>query len=159
MTRIKQRITIGIDPGDSTGIAVFKEDELVQVFQSTPTVTMRILQDMLMVYGDEDILIACERFTQQRGPGAMTHQPTAQQVVGKVQHIAEQYGHVVHIQAPSDAHAIADNKALKKKGLLQSGDDVNSRDANDVNMAIRHALLLMSHHRATLFDKLMYGDT
>jgi hypothetical protein len=153
------KVAIGIDPGDSTGIAIFEDAELTFTYQGPPKDALRVFQARLIHYEDDDVLIACERYIQQQGHGAMSHQPTAQQVVGKVQQIAESYGHVATLQAPSDAKHIVTQYQLKKAGLHIKPSAVDSPDANDVNMAVRHALLAMSRNWATLFDVVLYTPT
>jgi hypothetical protein len=39
------------------------------------------------------------------------------------------------------------------------GSDVDQHDANDVNDAQRHALLLLAQRRASMFDKILLNTT
>jgi hypothetical protein len=147
---------IGVDPGDSTGVAIFKDTQLLHVFQGEPDRAATLVELILSRAIDEDrVTFVCERFTNARSARVTTHQPTAQRVIGVMQHLAETYSYTLELQGPADAHAIMTNPMLRDLKLLQRARDVGQPDANDVNMAVRHALLAMSKHHATLFESLL----
>jgi hypothetical protein len=161
------KITIvGVDPGDSTGVAIFDGAQLMHTFQGTPHDGLTLVKLILDRAGpDDEVTIGVERFTQGRRV-AHSHQPVAQQVIGAVQHIVSECNqrrelNNVHTQVtllqqgPADAWAVASNELLRKLGLWQTKKDVAQADAVDANMAVRHALLVMAKRHARLFDALL----
>lgn len=146
-------IIIGVDPGDSMGVAALRNGKLIFTFQGTASDAVVGIEILLDHAKPEDqVTIACERYTQMGGR-VRTHQPRAQQLVGVVEAIAAKYGVRYVEQGPSDARALADNEVLRKLGLFQSGIDFG-HDADDVNMAVRHAVLCMAKLHATIFDEM-----
>lgn len=104
-------------------------------------------------------MVSCEQFIELHGRGRpMTSQPDAQMIIGKVQVMCELYGRVCHMQSPSDAMALGTNAQLRAVGMQTTPQHVMQPDANDANMAIRHALLTLSRYSATTFDWVMYGE-
>lgn len=152
MTR--SNLVIGVDPGDSTGIGGLRDGKLVAAFQGPARDAVIIIETVLERYPHDDVTIACERFTE-RGRTAKTHQPVAQQVCGVIEAVAIRYA--VHLiwQGPADAWAMADNTMLRRLGLFRSLRDVQQSDANDVNMALRHALLCLATRHAATFDAML----
>lgn len=149
-------ITIGIDPGDSTGIAIFDGPIMVYVKQCKSSWALEYLDAFIERYKalNANVLIACERFVNlSRGP--RTHQPTAQQMIGALQQLAKKYDVEFILQGPADARSIADNQELKKLGLYVTPTMVESPDANDALMAVRHALFALATNRATIFAKMI----
>lgn len=149
----------GVDPGDSTGVAWIDVDrrELFP-FQGEPKDALTYLELSLSRVGDDDVVRgACERFVSMRGGRAHSHQPTAQRVTGAVEALADRYAVSCTLQSPADAWAIAPNELLNKLGWFQHGARFNVPDANDVNMAIRHALLLLARVRTSEFEALVRG--
>lgn len=146
---------VGVDPGDSTGVAAFREHELIWVAQDEPTKMLDGIEVLLThaTAANEVVAVGCERFVSR--PGHHTHQPTAQRVIGAVERLTDGYGQLFYLQGPADAHAIASNDDLRKMGLFQRRSDVDQRDAMDANMAVRHALLVMSRHSATTFERVL----
>jgi hypothetical protein len=149
-------VIIGVDPGDSTGVGIFKDTELWHVFQGEPGDALTLIELTIGRFhdGETKVAIACERFVSQGGRGR-THQPTAQRAGGVIEHMAEQHGVHFRWQGPADAWAIASNERLKLMGMLQTGESVKQPDAKDVNMAIRHALLYMSSTYARTFHAIL----
>jgi hypothetical protein len=146
---------IGVDPGDSVGLALFIDGGFVFAKQGPPRELLPALEVMLG-NGCRDsnrATIAVERFTP--GRRVTTHQPAAQQVIGAVTRAGELYGARVVLQGAADAHGIASNELLRTLGLWQTGTDVDQPDANDANMAIRHALLTLAREHATQFERLI----
>jgi hypothetical protein len=127
-------VVIGVDPGDSTGVAILKDMDLFFAFQGDP--------------GDALTFVDMSR-------RARTHQPTAQRVAGALEHMARTHGCMFRYQGPADAHAVADNEKLKQLGMLQTPGTVGKADANDANMAVRHALLYLSSMHARLFHDIL----
>jgi len=149
-------ITMGIDPGDSTGIAVFDGSVLVYVKQCPSDWALSYIDAFLEAYVKQEanVIIACERYVS-LGHGAHSHQPTAQQMIGVIQQLGTKHNVKVIMQGPADARSIADITELKKMGVYVTPNQVEQADANDANMAVRHALFAMATNRARLFDKLI----
>lgn len=148
------RIVVGVDPGDSTGVAIFKDGEFVSAHQGPPGDMITLVEFIVKkVAGNDSCCVAVERFVQ-GGRVAHSHQPVAQQVVGAVVSLCEKYGIPTTMQGPADARAVASNDTLRAMGLWQTKNDVDRQDANDANSAVRHALLYMAGHYATDFIKL-----
>lgn len=150
-------LVIGVDPGDSTGVAVLMDGQLTYVFQGTPERAVALVELVLerATRSADTITLACERFIQQRSQRTQSHQPRAQQIAGVMQHVAERYAVQFVLQGAADAWAIADNNALRKLKVHQSAKSVQQPDADDANMAVRHALLCLARHHASLFDAIL----
>jgi hypothetical protein len=148
---------IGVDPGASTGVLVLRGDGLVvHRQQGTPS---QVLDDFtvrlpFLCFASSDVIVGCERYVQDQ-TNHKTAQPAPLQVIGVVAQLARTYGWRFHLQAPADAKALVSNTMLKQLGLWSTGRDVEQRDANDVNDAARHALTVLAHRRASLFDNLL----
>ena len=147
-------IVIGVDPGDSTGVAVIKDTKLIVAEQGEPHKSLLTLEIICSHYAEHDITIACERYVSARRT-VVTHQPTAQKVIGMVERLAETYKANFIMQGPADAWAMAPNDLLKRLGMWQTSRTVDQPDANDANMAIRHAILAMANMHATTFELLV----
>lgn len=153
-------ILIGIDPGDSTGMVVLhvlgpSELHKVLVMQDTPAVVMKVLRAALRSAEDDAVTIAIERYVDPPGGQFKTAQPTAQQLIGAVTMLAEEFGVPLQLQMPAPAKAIASNAFLRANGLLITAAEVDAPDANDVNMAMRHAVLYLATRHATVFSFLL----
>lgn len=150
---------VGIDPGTSTGLAIIRGDGLrIHGEQGPPS----ILDDFthrfpFLLYPGMDVLLACERFVVTVDTAKHSAQPTAQEVIGVVARLGRLNNWRLYMQTPADAKAIAPNSLLVDLGLKLTGKDVERPDANDANDATRHALLVLAHHRASVFDSLLHG--
>lgn len=149
-------IVIGFDPGDSCGVGIIKDTELFHVFQGSAGDALTIVELTIMNFDHEDdtVAIACERYVSMSNRGR-THQPSAQKVGGALEHMAEHHKCKFRFQGPADAHSVATNEMLRQLGMYQTAETVKAPDANDTNMAIRHALLYMSNTHATLFHEIL----
>ena len=151
-------VIVGVDPGASAGVAALVDGRMTHIFQGPPGQAMDLIELVLSEFprdAGHRVAVACERFVQ--GNQAHSHQPEAQQMVGSVLRAAEQRGVPVDLQAPSDAHRIGQGLLLQRAGLWPLPSDVRQADADDVRMAVRHAVLYMARHHASLFQKLVNG--
>jgi hypothetical protein len=149
-------VIIGVDPGLSTGVAEIVDGRMVRIFQGPGGQAMDLLELILGEHSghtDRRVSVACERFIQ--GSQAHSHQPEAQQIVGLVLRAGEKHDVTVDLQAPSDALAIGQGPLLQRAGLWPLPSDVQQADADDVRMAVRHAVLYMARHHASLFQRLV----
>lgn len=159
--RARTTFAVGVDPGVSTGLTVLRGDGFrLHVQQGTPS---QVLDDLPLRFpflcdGTSDVLVGCERYVQASGgPGGpvRTFQPVPLQVIGVVETLARLHGWLFRLQAPADAKALVNDQTLRRLGLWVTGRDVERRDANDANDSCRHALTVLAHHRASLFDRLL----
>lgn len=161
-SRYRDRTTyvVGVDPGPSTGLVVLRGDGFrMHVQQGTPS---QVVDDLALRFPflcvpSSDVLVGCERYVQTGGPTPMSSQPVPQRVIGVVETVARVHGWAFHLQSPSDAKSLVPNSLLRDLGLWTTGRDVERRDADDANDATRHALTVLAHHRASLFDRLLRG--
>lgn len=159
MTNYRTRTTyaVGVDAGVSTGLLVLRGDGLVvHRQQGTPS---QVLDDLalrlpFLCDGSSDVLVGCERYVQDQ-TNHKTAQPVPLQVIGVVAQLARTYGWKLHLQTPADAKALVGNTLLRDLRVWSTPRAVEQRDANDVNDAARHALMVLAHHRASLFDNLL----
>lgn len=151
-------VIIGVDPGMSAGVAEVVDGRLGRIFQGPPGEAMDLLDELLSEWsGRSDVWlsVACERFVQ--GNQVQSHQPEAQQMVGLVLRAGHRHGVTVDLQSPSDAKAIGQNFLLQRISLWPLPSSVGRADADDVRMAVRHAVLYMARRHASLFQQLVNG--
>jgi hypothetical protein len=155
--RTRTTYAVGVDPGVSTGLAIVRGDGFrVHAQQGTPS---QVLDDFalrfpfLCAWGSE-VLVGCERFVQTSGH-VSTSQPVPLQVIGVVEQLARLHQWTFRLQAPADAKALVPNSLLHDVGLYVRARDVEQHDANDANDATRHALTVLAHHRASMFDHIL----
>lgn len=155
--RTRTTYALGVDPGPSTGLLVLRGDGLViHRQQGTPS---QVLDDLplrlsFLCVPSTDVLVGCERYVQDQSTHRTT-QPVPLQVTGVVEQLARTYGWLLRLQAPGDAKTLAPNSLLRDLGVWSTATQVEQRDADDVNDAARHALLVLATHRASLFDALL----
>jgi L-lactate utilization protein LutC len=149
-------IIIGVDSGLSTGIAEIYGGRRGLVFQGPPADAINELTSRLEELEQEDhtVTVACELF-RKTGRAAHTHQPEAEVTAVKAALVAEMHGARVVLQPPADAKRIASNALLQRSGLWTLPSEIGRKDANDVNDAMRHAVLAMSRYHASQFDSLL----
>jgi hypothetical protein len=151
---------VGVDPGDSTGVALLRDGRLFLVRQGPPEPMLTLVDVTLGRLTDragDAVAVFVERYVgASRRPA--TRQPTAQEVVGQVRALCRRHGVAFTQQGAADAWACADNALLRRLGWWQRGADVAAADANDANMALRHALLGLMTTRPTLFARLLRGE-
>lgn len=147
---------VGVDPGPSTGIFVARNGERFAAHQGDQVAMLGVLTRLLRRCAAEGatVVIGCERYVSSGGR-ARTHQSVPQQVIGQVIGLAESFGYHVTLQTPADAKRVAPNELLRRLGFHVSRADVNQRDANDVNDAARHAVLILVTRFATVFERLL----
>lgn len=147
-------LIIGIDPGDSTGLAAIRDGRLLTAFQGTPANATRMAEILLDKYRATDkITIVVERFTPRHGH--VTHQPTAQQYIGVVRNLATKWVVKLVEQGPAEAKAVASNAMLRALDMFPTGKTVGQPDADDAVMAVKHALKYLSASQASVFEQLL----
>jgi hypothetical protein len=147
---------VGVDPGVSTGLVVVRGDGFCAHREQGPPSVLYDFNDRFpfLRHPGVDVLVACERFVDPPGGRYRSAQPVAQQVVGAVSQLCVVNGWRLYLQSPADAKSMFSNDELRAYGLYWFARDVDRPDANDVNDATRHALLLLAQRRATMFDAL-----
>jgi len=151
-------ILIGVDPGLSTGLAMIKNEQRLAAAQGSPKEMLRIYRAALNAWcnlPDLTVQVAVERFIITDQTARHSQQSTALEVFGAIKTTAEHLGYPISVQAASDAKRIASNELLRCLGLWTSPRAVACPDANDVNDAMRHILLLLACQHATRFDELL----
>jgi hypothetical protein len=155
--RARTTYAVGVDPGVSTGLFILRGDGFVtHRQQGTPS---QVLDDFALRFpflcvGAVDVLVGCERYVEDRA-NAKTAQTAPLQVIGVVAQLARLHQWAFHLQAPADAKTLVSNNVLRDLGLYTTPREVEQRDANDVNDAARHAITVLAHRRASLFDRIL----
>jgi hypothetical protein len=147
----------GVDPGDSTGIAVLRGVNLFACYQGDPEHALAWLPQLVDLLRSEGHRVAgaVERFVTGGRATGYSAQPTAQRVVGAVETLCHERDVPLDFQSPAEAKRLAPNGLLRAAGLYVKPSQVGQRDANDVNDAVRHALLLTARRYASVFDRLL----
>lgn len=120
---------IGIDPGLTTGIALWngeQQDVTLQAFlhhsEAVPFVWQQIYTSV-----SQPLTVVAERFDVGVGTTRKTWQPEALYVIGAVLHMANQYHVPFESQSRADAKHFADDQKLSQLGLRVG--NVHARDA------------------------------
>lgn len=153
---MSETYVVGVDPGESTGVFALRDGRRFAAYQGPPADALNVLRALLSEWrrADARVLVACERYVSSSRPGR-THQSVPQQVVGQVVALVESFGYEVVMQSPADAKRVAPNELLACLGLYVRRGEVNQRDANDVNDAARHAMLLLVTRFASVYEHLL----
>lgn len=125
-------IIIAIDPGGTTGVAVWSQTEGLTVQAQ--------IDDRYAVYEWLDnwnlpnIIIVVEDFKPRKG--ALSYQPDALRIIGYAEGLAHLRGWGFKLQTPADAKTFSTNDKLRKVGFYRPNMD-HARDA------ARHLLLYL----------------
>jgi hypothetical protein len=153
---------VGVDPGVSTGLVVVRGDGFkIHAQQGSPAA---VLDDFTTRFPflntlGYDVLVGCERYVVTAETARRSAQPVPLQVVGITTQLARLNNWAFYLQSPSDVKALVDNAFLKRVGLYTTPREVEQRDADDVNDAMRHALAALAHHRASLFERIFLSSS
>jgi hypothetical protein len=150
---------IGIDGGRSTGMAEIARGKRSFYMQDEPDNVLTSLELRLAWHADEahephTVLVAYEVY-RQVGRAPVTRQPEAQDVARSVHDLAQRYGFPSVGQTPAEAKKIASDTFLRRAGLWTLPREVDQLDANDVNDAMRHAVLALARRHARLYEALL----
>ena len=155
-------VILGVDPGNSCGLAELTDGRLTFISQETPEVMLQQLRERLghafIMYSTADLklTVVCERFIQRNIPGVhMTNQPKALEVAGAAEDVCRHVAVEFVLQNPADAKAIAPNDRLRQLGLWVTPSQLGKSDVNDARDAIRHAVLRLATKHATILDRLL----
>lgn len=147
---MEKRLNImGVDPGGTTGIAIWRgtfpwKRSILTHYQFSHALAVQTIGDFAQHCESENIplLIGCETFISRRGRNTVhTMQNDALEIIGAVKRIAEQTGATLSMQMPAVAKMVLDDKGLKKFGWWVSS--IEYRHAND---AARHIGCAMLNH-------------
>lgn len=142
-------IFIGIDPGETTGVAKWDSDEPaseIKTLQIPPVSVGPALSSFI----DEGAIVACERYvigenTIRKSRSATN---TTMSVIGIVEETCRVNHARLHMQSSSDAKTFGNVRTLQKLGWYIRG----YRHATD---AARHLLLLVARTDVEVFTKLV----
>lgn len=151
-------LIVGIDPGKSTGLVVLHGMDKVLVFQGSSTQALHTLRSVLdaRTPADPVVDIACERYVLPPGSSRRSPQPEAIEFVGRLEQLLSEYSFTtLTLQMSSDARRLMPDATLRQIGIYTPAAHVHANDANDVNSAARHALLLMMKRHFAQFSMLM----
>jgi len=147
----------GIDGGKSTGAVCIARQKIIWRRQATPEEILSELDARMARHGEHrshPVLIGYEVF-RQSGPARVTVQPEARDTAVRVEDLAARHGYLADGQTAADAKHMVPDSLLRAAGLWTLPSEIGESDANDVNDAARHALLVMARKRASEFDGLL----
>lgn len=111
---------LAIDPGDSTGITLFKfENNTVEIIWSREIDEYEVdfvIEDTVSTYQGQ-IEVVSEKFTITPQTGKLTAAPWSLEKTGVSRYIARKYKVKFTIQLPVDAKSFCTNKLIKTLGL------------------------------------------
>jgi hypothetical protein len=153
-------LTVGVDPGRSVGVAALLNQNRFRVHQFRIDGAGGLeqvdacLNELFVIALERDyrLLVGCEKFVTNRRTARLTNQPDALTVVGRVSTLSPVE---VHLQAVADATRFVSNERLRAFNLWTTPAMVGQPDADDVNSAMRHAVLLLARKAATQYAKLV----
>lgn len=151
-------ITIGIDPGLSSGLAVLWDGQRDFVIQDEPhamVVALKRQLDLMRSIADLHVRIGIERFIVTPETGRKSQQSNALRIIGMVELVALEADVPLHKQTVADVKKLTDNARLRALGLYVKPRDVEQPDANDANDAMRHAVYCTAVHHTTVFDQML----
>lgn len=148
---------VGIDPGSSAGLSVFWNSTQILVTQGEPDIVLGTLSSCLSTLDRSAcVFVGVERYVTGGSGTRRTHQPEAQNMIGRVAQLLVAYPSIVfELQSPTDAHRVLTAAQLRAMGLWCTGRQLKLPDADDANMATRHALLCMLRHSPRTFRALL----
>jgi hypothetical protein len=146
-------LVVGVDPGESCGIAVLRDGYRSVVGQNHPDDVILVLTQMMTHNAPLAVTmrIGIERFITTPETGRRSQQSTALEVIGAIEFEARRHGVPVHRQTVSDVKKFASNRLLRELNLYVTPAEVDRPDANDANDAMRHAVYCVARHHATIF--------
>ena len=153
---------VGVDPGVSTGLVILRGDGFkIHAQQGSPGVTLDDFTTRFSFLNNVgyDVLVGCERYVVTGETARRSAQPVPLQVVGVAAQLARLNNWSFHLQSPSDVKALVDNAFLRRVGLYTTPREVEQRDADDVNDAMRHALAVLAHRRASMFEQIFLSSS
>lgn len=147
-------LILGIDPGKTTGLAVWPATEPSDEFPHGEVISSEVADHvevftaiLKLLNGRKPDIIACEKFTAAPGATKLTHQPHAPWVIGVIGDTAKKFGSTLVFQSPGPAKRLAPNKLLRRLGWYEDGDH---RDD-----AKRHILLALATRDPDRFAKII----
>jgi hypothetical protein len=154
-------IVVGVDPGKSFGVVVLRDTRIILVSQGTAERGLAVINFAMHSREDvrEPIVVACESFVVTPRGGRRTGIADTSELVGAVKQLVSQQENVtLYMQSSSDAKHSFPNKLLRQLYFYVTPSMVFQADADDANSAMRHALLCLANHHATVFETLVNGS-
>lgn len=119
---------IGIDPGMTTGIALWQGGDDIPVGIELPMTQMYEWMRDTIGQSDERHQIACEAFIISERTLKATRQNWSLELIGALRWLAWKHGHHFVLQQPAAAKRFVDNDRLRRVGWYVRGGD-HSNDA------------------------------
>lgn len=143
-------LIVSADPGDLTGVAaILDTEETTRKIYSEEIGQGYVRSEVEWLLAQAPFgalrLLGVERFVPRRN---VTHQPSAQQIVGVVLDIGNSFEVEVIVQGPAEVKKMVSNQLLKDIGWWHSGGEGHANDA------LRHCLRILALRRATSFQRL-----
>jgi hypothetical protein len=142
---------IGVDPGKTTGIAVFFNGQIIDVGEvPARQVADRVRSIVANVHNDVVVELAVERYIISAETGKRSQQPDALYVIGELRALAHGWSlTAIHLQNPADAKKCATNKTLRRLGWWVGAAYPHANDA------LRHVALRLLATHPDVYAKLL----
>jgi hypothetical protein len=147
MGREGRALIIGVDPGDTTGLARWDGEMFFRAQVNVCSEHILTYVRHIIKPGD---LVVCERFVIGTGTARKHRAVRATEVIGALREYTLEHNARFVLQSAADAKRFASNKLLRRIGWYTPG----LTHAND---AARHVLLAVARERPAEFDKIVSG--
>lgn len=126
---------IGVDPGGTTGLAVWSPGLKLHLVELTPDDAVDWMSEVAQGATKKHFVV--ERYTITPATAKMSQQHDALEIIGALKFLVRKYGHTLSMQTPAEAKGYSTDQKLKNIGWYQAGKP-HARDAS------RHVLLYLS---------------
>lgn len=142
---------IGIDPGKTTGIAVYFRGEILLTTEVPAAEVADYVREIISRYNDDIIVdIVTERYVISAETGKRSQQPDALYVIGELRALTHSWWLTgFYLQNPADAKKCASNRILRQLGWFVKGDFPHANDA------LRHVALRLLTRHPDVYAKLL----
>ena len=139
MKPYRPHVIVGVDPGGTTGFAVYvPQTRTFRSWQAGPDEITTNLDAIIAAYGGNEILFACERFLIGTNTAKRTRQNDALEIIGTIKNYCKaQKAVVFNLQNAAEAKHLGSRDHLRHIGWWNS----RMRHANDAAKQILLAML------------------
>lgn len=111
---------LGVDPGGTTGIAVWEPGFSCPVYDELdPPTTMDFLRSQAV--HQDNVIFVVEKYIITPATAKLSQQHDALELIGVVKYLCRIYDHRYTMQSPSEAKSFATDAKLKKAGWYKPG--------------------------------------